>query len=283
MGQKVNPTSFRLGTPGSLPTQDQWATRSEMTAIQFHRMQRLKEYIFSFLRHLPQTRRAQLRHYPGLCQVHQTPGGCYVFFYYFARERQVRLLQEPTVRAQVAKRLATLMEQPQKPIQLYLLNVEQLCAEPSHLRQITHCQKQYARMIWLKGFQQELFALAYASLYLGMPRLLAEYLAVQLERTPFHRRLTQTLFTICCTYASVLPQIGGLRLQVKGKLNGHGRSKILRLQAGRLPLSTRSASLRYEAVDAFTPFGVLSVKLWLYLRQTPLLPPVSDSTFSSGG
>jgi ribosomal protein S3 len=57
----------------------------------------------------------------------------------------------------------------------------------------------------------------------------------------------------------------GLKLTIKGRLNGARRARVIVIQKGKVPLNTISANISYGFSNAMTIYGLCSVKVWIYL------------------
>jgi len=57
----------------------------------------------------------------------------------------------------------------------------------------------------------------------------------------------------------------GLKLSIKGRLNGARRARVIIIQKGKVPLNTISANIAYGFSNAMTVYGLCSVKVWIYL------------------
>lgn len=91
--------------------------------------------------------------------------------------------------------------------------------------------------------------------------LVGQQIAEQLERrAPFRRTIKQAL-------DRVMSQKGveGARIMVKGRLDGREMARKEWVMNGRLPLQTIRADINYAHVNSFTNFGVIGVKVWIYL------------------
>jgi small subunit ribosomal protein S3 len=56
----------------------------------------------------------------------------------------------------------------------------------------------------------------------------------------------------------------GIKVSIKGRLNGARRARAIVLQKGVIPLNTISANISYGFSNAMTIYGLCSVKVWLY-------------------
>lgn len=92
--------------------------------------------------------------------------------------------------------------------------------------------------------------------------LISKYIADQLEkRTPFRRAVKQTIKKVQRT------NIKGIKVQVSGRLNGIDIARSEWKRDGRVPLHTLRAKLDYRYERAETIYGVIGIKVWLFLGE----------------
>ena len=92
--------------------------------------------------------------------------------------------------------------------------------------------------------------------------LVAENVASQLEkRIAFRRALKQTLMR------SMRAGAKGAKIQVGGRLGGSEMSRREWDRDGRVPLHTLRANIDYAQVEAYTTYGRIGVKVWIYLGE----------------
>lgn len=90
-------------------------------------------------------------------------------------------------------------------------------------------------------------------------QLVAENIAVQLERRISHRRAMRQSITRCQRMNG-----RGIKIMVSGRLGG---SEIARTEAdmvGKVPLHTLRADIDYGTATAFTIAGTVGIKVWIY-------------------
>jgi small subunit ribosomal protein S3 len=91
--------------------------------------------------------------------------------------------------------------------------------------------------------------------------LIAKYIADQLEkRIPFRRAVKQTIKKVQLTSTK------GLKVQVSGRLNGIDIARSEWKREGTVPLHTLKATIDYTHQRAETMYGVIGIKVWLYVR-----------------
>ncbi len=90
-------------------------------------------------------------------------------------------------------------------------------------------------------------------------KLVAENIAHQLERRIAFRRAVKSS-------AAATMRVGakGIRVEVAGRLNGSDMSRREKEIQGSVPLHTIRADIDYAAARAYTPAGVIGVKVWIY-------------------
>lgn len=90
--------------------------------------------------------------------------------------------------------------------------------------------------------------------------LVAQSVAEQLEkRVPFRRILKSTLDTV-----EKNKNIKGVKIEVSGRLGGAEMSRREWLSRGTVPLHTLRADIDFARATAFTTYGAIGVKTWLY-------------------
>ena len=93
-------------------------------------------------------------------------------------------------------------------------------------------------------------------------RLIAKYIAEQLEkRTPFRRAVKQTIKKVERT------EIKGIKVEVSGRLNGAEIARSEWKRQGKVPLHTLKAKIDYVHQRAETIYGVIGIKVWLFLGE----------------
>lgn len=99
-------------------------------------------------------------------------------------------------------------------------------------------------------------------------RLVATYIAKELENTRRHvffltfiRRLLKIIMK------QELAIIKGIRIDVKGRLNGADRSRKEIVRYGSIPLQTLSADIDFYLAEAFTIYGTFGVKVWISYKK----------------
>ena len=91
--------------------------------------------------------------------------------------------------------------------------------------------------------------------------LIAKYIADQLEkRIPFRRAVKQTIKKVQLT------SMKGLKVEVSGRLNGIDIARSEWKREGKIPLHTLKAQIDYTHQRADTVYGVIGIKVWLFVQ-----------------
>lgn len=80
------------------------------------------------------------------------------------------------------------------------------------------------------------------------------------KRMPFRRVLKQTVEKVMA-----VRDVIGVRIVLSGRLGGADMSRTEQIKRGRIPLQTFRANIDYFHQEALLPYGVLGVKVWIYL------------------
>ena len=91
-------------------------------------------------------------------------------------------------------------------------------------------------------------------------RIVAELIGKQIERRMPYRRACKTTIDRA-TESGVL----GIKIRVAGRLNGVDIARSQFFKEGRIPLQTFRSNIDYAYFPAITTFGVIGVKVWIYL------------------
>jgi small subunit ribosomal protein S3 len=90
-------------------------------------------------------------------------------------------------------------------------------------------------------------------------KLLADLVAEQLEKRIAFRRATRTVLQ-----RAQRQNVNGIKIQVSGRLNGAEIARSEWIREGRVPLQTLRADIDYATKEAFTIYGILGIKVWMF-------------------
>jgi small subunit ribosomal protein S3 len=102
--------------------------------------------------------------------------------------------------------------------------------------------------------------------------LVAQNIAQQLEgRISFRRAMKQSIT------AAMRMGAEGIRIKVAGRLGGAEMGRVEQYLEGRVPLHTIRADIDYAEATAFTIYGTLGVKVWIYRGEILGRPDLSPN------
>jgi small subunit ribosomal protein S3 len=61
--------------------------------------------------------------------------------------------------------------------------------------------------------------------------------------------------------------VKGFKIQVSGRLNGAEIARAEWVREGRVPLQTLRANISYATYKAFTTYGILGIKVWIFNNE----------------
>jgi len=88
-------------------------------------------------------------------------------------------------------------------------------------------------------------------------------IAEQIEkRIPFRRALKQAIERVARS-----KDVQGVKIMIKGRLDGNEIARKEWLRKGRIPLQTLRANVDYANVTAYTTYGTIGIKVWVYKKE----------------
>uniref|UniRef100_UPI0030019CE6 ribosomal protein S3 n=1 Tax=Amorphophallus tonkinensis TaxID=1720486 RepID=UPI0030019CE6 len=94
----------------------------------------------------------------------------------------------------------------------------------------------------------------------GQPKILAEYIALQLKnRVPFRKAMKKAIELTKQTDTK------GIKIQIAGRIGGKEVARVKWIRKGRLPLQTIRAKIDHCSYTIQTIHGVLGIKIWIFV------------------
>lgn len=90
-------------------------------------------------------------------------------------------------------------------------------------------------------------------------KLVGESVAEQLAKRGSFRRVVKMK-----AEAAMNAGAKGIKVRISGRLGGAELARVLEVRLGSLPLSTLQAHIDYGTAEAFTTYGAIGVKVWIY-------------------
>lgn len=101
--------------------------------------------------------------------------------------------------------------------------------------------------------------------------VLVQQMAIEIEkRMPFRRVMKQAIGRV--ERAGAL----GVKVLVKGRLNGAEIAREEKLSTGKIPLQTLRADIDYSIATARTAYGAIGIKAWIYRGEVFAKPENSE-------
>ena len=92
---------------------------------------------------------------------------------------------------------------------------------------------------------------------------IAQGIVEQIEkRLPFRRVLRQTIERVAQSR-----DVQGVKIMISGRLDGNEIARREWLRKGRIPLQTIRTDIDYAQATAFTTYGTIGIKVWIYRKE----------------
>ncbi len=91
------------------------------------------------------------------------------------------------------------------------------------------------------------------------PQLIGEAVAEQLKKRASYRRVVKMR-----AEAALQAGAKGVRILLSGRLGGAELARRLDTRMGSMPLSTFQANVQYGFAEAYTSYGAIGIKVWVY-------------------
>nr|YP_009568074.1 ribosomal protein S3 [Spergula arvensis]QBE85964.1 ribosomal protein S3 [Spergula arvensis] len=96
----------------------------------------------------------------------------------------------------------------------------------------------------------------------GHPNILAEFIAGQLKNRVSFRKAMKKAIEL-----TEQADTKGIQIQIAGRIDGKEIARIEWIREGRVPLQTIRAKIDYCAYTARTIYGVLGIKIWIFIDE----------------
>nr|YP_010030811.1 ribosomal protein S3 [Gentiana rigescens]YP_010030896.1 ribosomal protein S3 [Gentiana scabra]YP_010704653.1 ribosomal protein S3 [Gentiana cephalantha]QOV01687.1 ribosomal protein S3 [Gentiana rigescens]QOV01772.1 ribosomal protein S3 [Gentiana scabra]QXI84078.1 ribosomal protein S3 [Gentiana cephalantha]UGO88340.1 ribosomal protein S3 [Gentiana rigescens]UPH74637.1 ribosomal protein S3 [Gentiana cephalantha] len=96
----------------------------------------------------------------------------------------------------------------------------------------------------------------------GNPTILAEFLAEQLKNRVSFRKAMKKAIEL-----TEQADTKGIQIQISGRIDGKEIARVEWIREGRVPLQTIGAKIDYCSYSARTIYGVLGIKIWIFIDK----------------
>ncbi len=281
MGQKVNPLSFRL------PITNRWKSKSFLPKFNYsqllHQDLQVQKYILGTLH----TFKLICNH----CVIKRVKDFVYISIYFYKpvlkqiSNKNIKLLLFKKTKAKKTGRTNRRTKKINKSLvskSPHLFSLSKFMSQS--LSRIFSSSKVSLRFIPLNSltskrhvrsitFITRFFRFVNSVSYLFLvetafstknAQLLAKFLSLNLylhiRNVRFFLRFVDRLLTFFMKQYS----FKGIKLSIKGRLNGARRARTVVIQKGKVPLNTISARIDYGFANSMTIYSTCSVKVWFY-------------------
>ncbi len=90
-------------------------------------------------------------------------------------------------------------------------------------------------------------------------KLVAANIAIQLERRLMYRRVMKRVIANAIRLGAL-----GIKVEINGRLGGTEIARTEWYREGRVPLHTLRADIDYSVSQAYTNYGVIGIKVWIF-------------------
>nr|YP_010927648.1 ribosomal protein S3 [Cuphea tarapotensis]WKK46583.1 ribosomal protein S3 [Cuphea tarapotensis] len=96
----------------------------------------------------------------------------------------------------------------------------------------------------------------------GHPNILAEFIAGQLKNRVSFRKAMKKAIEL-----TEQAETKGIQIQIAGRIDGKEIARVEWIREGRVPLQTIRAKIDYCSYTVRTIYGVLGIKIWIFLEE----------------
>lgn len=96
----------------------------------------------------------------------------------------------------------------------------------------------------------------------GQPNILAEFIAEQLKNRVSFRKAMKKAIEL-----TEQADTKGIQIQIAGRIDGKEIARVEWIREGRVPLQTIGAKIDYCSYSARTIYGVLGIKIWIFIDK----------------
>ncbi|YP_009942968.1 ribosomal protein S3 (chloroplast) [Tasmannia lanceolata] len=96
----------------------------------------------------------------------------------------------------------------------------------------------------------------------GQPNILAEYIALQLKNRVSFRKAMKKAIEL-----TEQADTKGIQVQIAGRIDGKEIARVEWIREGRVPLQTIRAKIDHCSYTVRTIYGVLGIKIWIFVDE----------------
>lgn len=264
MGQKVNPLSLRLGMDSK--NRHNWFL-DKTYANALHEDLLIEEYLTDLFQ--------EQNSLKGHITIKRKADSVHVYAYMYSLESPY--IKEITTSNRIVEIKKVLEKFTGSNVFLYLVDMKAFFQRPpkdstyqgkngSHALRFIEARTSIPnKFVQYKNrpYFEETFHVLDAAAGTGSVEIFSNFIAAQLQKDFRHNLFLDFLGKIIQEFVNIYPMLKGIRIQVKGRVNGSERSTKENFQAGSISLQTISVKIRYSYKPVFTVYGVCGLKVWM--------------------
>jgi ribosomal protein S3 len=288
MGQKINPYIFRLGFKDNLWNSNHINSNFEEFSLFVYQDIQIKNYISKFFK--------QNKIHLHFCKIFRSQTELFIFISFYVSSKSINLITQINLIQKLLKRLWTIFLLKKK------INTTENCYKNfDFIEQLLECLNIFTKktldinivlqqlnnknlfllfnykteflknsLIKLRKYSNSLFfkeslnILSIAITKKNSAKLIAEFLAFQFSVIKKHNFFLNFLKRALILFVtSNFSFIQGLKILIKGRLNGKLRAKSRLLLIGKIPLQTINSKISYSTSVSYSLYGTFGFKIWI--------------------
>lgn len=121
----------------------------------------------------------------------------------------------------------------------------------------------YDRRSLRTPYSKDIYFLIHKSIFLQKTEMLGDLISNLLEKSKKHHLILNKIEHILKMIAPLYKRLGGIKIQVKGRIAGSKRKRKRSMQIGALSLQQIDLPVKYSYHTSITRFGSTSIKIWI--------------------
>jgi ribosomal protein S3 len=139
----------------------------------------------------------------------------------------------------------------------------------SYLRSLRRRKRMMGRFRQYKNrpYFNKTFSILNASIMSKNVEILSNFIAQQLEKDFKHNMFLDFINKVIQEHVSFYPLLEGIRVQIKGRVNGAERYRKENFQSGAISLQTIENEVKFCYKPVYTIYGVCGLKIWFCFKK----------------
>lgn len=112
-------------------------------------------------------------------------------------------------------------------------------------------------------YSKDIYFLVHKSILLQKTEMLGELMSTLLEKSKKHHLILNKIEHILKMISPMYKGLGGIKIEIKGRIGGSKRKRKRNMQIGALSLQQVNLPVKYSCHTSITRFGSTSIKIWI--------------------